>query len=116
MSSGTATKKPTASASQKFFQTVAPLSDLSAEKYGNPRPFSVDLQGVQHTNAHLYPRNANPYLLTVKQAAERLQLGVNCVYGLTKAEYDPIPTLTVGRSIRIPVAALERWLEAQTRG
>ena len=116
MSSRTSAKKPIASASQKFFQSVAPLSGLSAEKHGNPRPFPVDLQGAQHTNANLYPHNANPYLLTVKQAAERLQLGVNCVYGLAKAEHDPLPTLTVGRSIRIPVAALERWLEAQTRG
>ena len=62
------------------------------------------------------PHNPGPYLLTVKQTAKRLQLGINCVYGLTKAEYDPIPTVTIGRSICIPVAALERWLEAQTRG
>lgn len=116
MSSGTAAKKPTASASQKFFQTVAPLIDLDTEKYGNPRPFPVDLHGPHQTNTYLNSRDVNPYLLTVKQAAERLQLGVNCVYGLAKAEHDPIPTLTVGRSIRIPVAALERWLEAQTRG
>lgn len=116
MPSGTAAKKPPASASQKFFQPVAPLIDPNAEKYGDPRPFPVDLRGPHRTNARLDPHDANPYLLTVRQAAERLQLGVNCVYGLAKAEHDPIPTLTVGRSIRIPVAALERWLEAQTRG
>lgn len=62
------------------------------------------------------PRDVSPYLLTVKQTAERLQLGINCVYSLTKAEYDPLPTVTIGRSIRIPVAGLERWLEAQTHG
>lgn len=70
---------------------------------------------VEERKPKLNP-SPNPYLLTVRQASERLQLGVNCVYGLAKAEHDPIPTLTVGRSIRIPVAALERWLEAQTRG
>ena len=62
------------------------------------------------------PHDPSLYLLTVRQAATRLQLGINCVYSLTKAEYNPIPTVTIGRSIRIPVAALERWLEAQTRG
>ena len=66
--------------------------------------------------SHSKPHDPSPYLLTVKQAAKRLQLGINCVYGLTKAEYNPIPTVIIGRSIRIPVAALERWLEAQTRG
>ncbi len=116
MSSRTSAKKPIASASQKFYQSVAPLNDLSAEKYGNPHSFPIDLRKAHQTNDRLNKRNVNQYLLTVKQAAERLQLGVNCVYGLAKAEHDPIPTLTVGRSIRIPVAALERWLEAQTRG
>ena len=72
MSSRTSAKKPIASASQKFFQSVAPLSGLSAEKYGNPRLFPVDLHGVQHTNARLNPHDVDPYLLTVKQAAERL--------------------------------------------
>lgn len=56
------------------------------------------------------------YLLTVRQAAQRLQLGVNRTYELTKAEHNAIPTVIVGRSIRIPVAGLERWLEEQTRG
>lgn len=62
------------------------------------------------------PDGVDPYLLTVKQAAQRLQLGINCVYGLTKAEHNPLPTVVIGRSIRIPVTALERWLEARTRG
>mgnify|MGYP002779062243 FL=1 len=70
---------------------------------------------AEERRPHPYPP-PNPYLLTVRQAAERLQLGINRVYGLTKAERDPLPTVVVGRSIRIPVAALERWLEAQTRG
>lgn len=56
------------------------------------------------------------YLLTVRQAAQRLQLGVNRTYELTKAEHNPIPTVTVGRSIRIPIAGLEHWLLEQTRG
>ena len=73
-------------------------------------------RGARRMTGQSNPHDPNPYLLTVKQTAERLQLGINCVYGLTKAEYDPIPTVTIGRSIRIPVAALERWLEAQTRG
>jgi len=56
------------------------------------------------------------YLLTVPQTAQRLQLGINRVYELVKAEYNPIPTVIIGRTIRIPVAGLERWLEEQTRG
>lgn len=62
------------------------------------------------------PTTANPYLLTVAQTAQRLQLGTNRVYELAKAEYNPIPTVIIGRTIRIPVVGLERWLEEQTRG
>ena len=57
-----------------------------------------------------------PYLLTVRQAAQRLQLGTNRVYELVKVEHNPLPSITIGRTIRIPVAGLERWLEEQTRG
>lgn len=51
-------------------------------------------------------------LLTVKQAAARLQLGTNRVYTLVAA--GTIPSVKVGKSIRVPVTALERWIEDQT--
>ncbi len=59
---------------------------------------------------------SNPYLLTVQQTAQRLQIGTNRVYELVKAACDPLPSITIGRTIRIPVVGLERWLEAQTNG
>ena len=54
---------------------------------------------------------ASPLLLTVKQAAELLQLGINRTYGLARAQ--TLPSIKVGNSIRIPRVALERWIEQQ---
>lgn len=42
-------------------------------------------------------------VLTPRQAAERLQVGVSTVYAL--AARGAIPSLRVGRSVRIPEAA-----------
>jgi excisionase family DNA binding protein len=50
-------------------------------------------------------------LLTVHQAAERLQLGTNRVYALVAAK--TIPSVKLGKTIRIPAEALERWVEEQ---
>ncbi len=51
-------------------------------------------------------------LLTVKQAAKRLNLGINRTYGLANAGV--LPCIRVGNTIRIPAAALDRWIEDST--
>lgn len=52
------------------------------------------------------------YLLTVRQAAKRLNLGINRTYGLANAGL--LPCIKIGATIRIPAAALERWIEENT--
>ncbi|MFC4454126.1 helix-turn-helix domain-containing protein [Deinococcus sonorensis] len=55
----------------------------------------------------------HPDFLTVPQVARRLQLGRNTVYGLIRTR--SIPSVRIGRSIRISRPVLERWL-AQVDG
>lgn len=59
--------------------------------------------------------NGNNEILTVKQAAELLQLSEDVVYPLThRADF---PAIRVGRAIRIPKNMLMAWVEAQaTKG
>lgn len=52
-----------------------------------------------------------PLLLTVKQTASILQLGINRTYELCRS--GSIPTIRVGTTFRIPRLALERWIEDQ---
>lgn len=56
-----------------------------------------------------------PVMLTVKQAAELLQLSEDVVYPLThRADF---PAVRVGRAIRIPYNLLMDWVKAQaTKG
>lgn len=51
-------------------------------------------------------------LLTVRQAAKRLNLGINRTYGLANAGV--LPCIRVGNTIRIPAAALDKWIENST--
>lgn len=50
-----------------------------------------------------------PLLLTIPQVMECLALGRNKVYDLINKEGLPIKRF--GRSVRVPYAALEQWLE-----
>lgn len=50
-----------------------------------------------------------PYLLTVRAAAKRLNLGINRTYGLANAGV--LPCIKIGNTLRIPAAALERWIQ-----
>lgn len=55
-----------------------------------------------------------PLWLTVKQAAQLLQLSEDIVYPLThRADF---PAVRVGRAIRIDRRRLEEWAAAQTKG
>ena len=53
-------------------------------------------------------------LLTAREAGELLHVGRTTIYEYLSAGL--LPTLKVGRSIRIPRAALERWIEQNTHG
>lgn len=52
-------------------------------------------------------------ILTVKQAAQLLQLSEDVVYPLThRADF---PAVRIGRTIRIPYDMLMAWVEAQAQ-
>lgn len=51
-------------------------------------------------------------LLTVSEACDQLRLGRTTVYQLIRD--GRLPSLRVGRSRRIPAAALEQFIEQQT--
>lgn len=56
----------------------------------------------------------DPVLLKVEEAAALLRIGRTKMYGLLAA--GAIPTVRVGRSVRVPRAALLRWIEDRTHG
>lgn len=47
-------------------------------------------------------------LLRIEEAAEALSLGRSKTYELIKA--DQLPVIRLGRSVRVPAAALEKWV------
>ena len=55
-------------------------------------------------------------LLTVRQTATYLQIGVNRCYELINREDNPIPSIKFDTTIRVPRDALERWVRENTRG
>ena len=52
-------------------------------------------------------------LLTVPEAAKLLRIGRNLAYDLVAR--GEIPSVRLGRVIRVPRTALEQWLEAPSR-
>ena len=55
--------------------------------------------------------DSRPMLLTVKDLEAELQLGRTRTYELVRSGV--IPTIRIGRAVRIPRDALRRWVEAQ---
>lgn len=53
-------------------------------------------------------------LLTPKECAEALSIGRTRMYSMLAQSQ--LPSVRIGRSIRVPVAALERWVEAHQGG
>lgn len=51
-------------------------------------------------------------LLTVAETAAALHLGRNTVYDLIRL--GQLPTIRVGRAIRVPQAALTEWIQNNT--
>lgn len=56
------------------------------------------------------PRNFE--LLTVPEAARALRIGRNLAYALVAR--GELPSVRLGRIIRVPRGALARWLDAQS--
>jgi excisionase family DNA binding protein len=50
-----------------------------------------------------------PDLLTIKQVAKKLNLGMTKVYEMIK--YDALPTMKFGRSTRVHPEQLVKWLD-----
>ena len=55
-----------------------------------------------------------PLLLRVEEAAKALQIGRNKVYEL--AATGEIPSLHLGRQLRIPAQELREWIREQAQG
>lgn len=51
-------------------------------------------------------------LLTIAEAAALLRIGRSTMYAMAAA--GEIPTVRIGRAVRVPRAALEAWVEART--
>lgn len=54
-----------------------------------------------------------PLALTVAETATALRLGRNTVYDLIRT--GEIPSIRVGRAIRVPQAALTEWLNQSSK-
>jgi excisionase family DNA binding protein len=68
-----------------------------------------DLQRVKPQDAGSTPPDSPPEILTPKQAAALLQLGLSTLYRLTRCK--KIPSFKLGRSVRyrrVQLLALER--------
>lgn len=52
-------------------------------------------------------------LLTVEEAAERASVCRTVAYDLTSRKVWPV--VRIGRSVRVPVAGLLKWIEANTQ-
>lgn len=64
---------------------------------------------VKREGKELEETGIQPLLLTIPQVMECLSLGRSKVYELIQKE--GLPVKRFGRSVRIPYAALEQWLE-----
>ena len=53
-------------------------------------------------------------LLTVPEAARLLRIGRNLAYELVARR--EIPSVRLGRVIRVPRASLEQWIDAESQG
>lgn len=64
---------------------------------------------TERERKELEETRTQPLLLTIPQVMECLALGRSKVYELIQKE--GLPVKRFGRSVRIPYAALEQWLE-----
>ena len=58
-------------------------------------------------------RDPEPKLLTIEEAARYLRLSISKTYGM--AARGELPSVRMGRSVRIRRDRLDAWLDAQSR-
>jgi excisionase family DNA binding protein len=63
---------------------------------------------------HPVEKTPTPLLLTISQVADRLGLSRAKVYSLLKKGQGP-PVIHFGRSTRVSLTSLRRWIEEQER-
>ncbi len=74
----------------------------------------LDLKkGHADTNGGRMTTDERPQVLTVPEVAEILRVGRNLVYRMI--ERGEIPAIRVGRKIRVPRLALDRYLDRSTQ-
>lgn len=65
------------------------------------------------TRQHTTKQNGQePLLLRVEEAARMLRLGRATVYMLVSR--GELPSVRIGRAVRVPAEALRRWIETRT--
>jgi excisionase family DNA binding protein len=52
-------------------------------------------------------------VMTVEEAAKRLKISRGKAYAMTAS--GQMPSVKLGRSVRVPILAFDRWVERQTR-
>jgi excisionase family DNA binding protein len=57
---------------------------------------------------HHPPANPEERLLTIEEVAVRLRIGRSTAYRLCQQRR--LPTLTIGKAVRVPADALEEWV------
>lgn len=57
------------------------------------------------------PATLPPRLLTSRQAAEMLNIGERSLW--TMRQTGQLPFVKIGKSVRIPVAAIDKWIADQ---
>jgi excisionase family DNA binding protein len=87
-------------------QTKAPPNERQPAN-GSPKPPDIT-QTAKVVSCGL------PKLLRAQEVAEITGLSVAKIYSMAAA--GDIPALHAGTSVRIPLAALEKWIEANTAG
>lgn len=60
---------------------------------------------------HSNPTTELPLALRVHQVADVLQIGKGKAYELVAS--GQIPSIRIGRSLRVPTEALRKWIESQ---
>jgi excisionase family DNA binding protein len=55
----------------------------------------------------------DPVLLTIEETAQALTIGRTTTY--QRVGTHDLPVIRIGRAVRIPVAAVHRWVEEQHR-
>jgi excisionase family DNA binding protein len=65
------------------------------------------------TVAKTNPTSASRLLLTAEEVAHRLSVGRATAYELMATGV--LPVVRIGRSVRVPARALEKWIEAQAK-